>query len=249
MPSSRTARQLQSDPVLRVDGLSVGYGAVTAVRDVSFTIPQGALVTVVGANGAGKTSLVNCICGVAPIRAGRIWALGREIGGAAPESIARGGIALVPEGRRIFGALSVAENLRVGTLHHKDRSKVAVDTEHVLDLFPALRAALKRPADGLSGGQAQQLAIARSLLSRPKLLILDEPSLGLAPLVVNEIFDLLERLREEGMTILLIEQNVTHAIQIADRSMVMSAGRVVLDANREDLPPTNEIADAILGMS
>jgi len=251
IPMDRTSSTTvpDHDPVLEVEGLCVRYGAVTAVRDVSFEIASGALVTVVGANGAGKSSLVNSICGIAPIAAGKVRAFGKGIGGATPESIARSGVALVPEGRRIFGALSVAENLRLGTLHRRDRSAVSEDIERTLERFPALRAALRRPADGLSGGQAQQLAIARSLVRRPRLLILDEPSLGLAPVVVNEIFELLEELRDDGMTILLIEQNVTHAIRIADRSMVLSAGRVVLAADRANLPPTHEIAAAILGVS
>jgi branched-chain amino acid transport system ATP-binding protein len=232
-----------------VDELCVRYGAVTAVRDVSFEVAGGTLVTIVGANGAGKSSLVNSVCGTVPNVGGQVWAFGEEIGGRTPEAIARSGIALVPEGRRIFGALSVAENLRLGILHRRDRSAAAEDIAGVLDRFPALRASLKRSADSLSGGQAQQLAIARSLVSRPRLLILDEPSLGLAPVVVNEIFELLENLRDDGMTILLIEQNVTHAIRIADRSLVLSAGRVVLAADREDLPPADEIAAAILGVS
>jgi branched-chain amino acid transport system ATP-binding protein len=243
------APAIDTDLVLDVQALQVRYGAVAALQGVSLTVGPGELVTVVGANGAGKSSLVKAICGVVASAGGRITALGADVKGRSPEAIARSGVSLVPEGRRIFGALTVAENLRVGTLGRKDRGTVAGETEAVLDRFPALRAAYKRPADKLSGGQAQQLAIARSLLTRPRLLMLDEPSLGLAPVIADEIFTLLDDLRRGGMTILLIEQNVTRAVELADRSIVLSGGNVVLSAVRADLPPADEIAAAILGIS
>jgi branched-chain amino acid transport system ATP-binding protein len=235
--------------VLEVTNLQVRYGAVTALDGISLRVDEGELITVVGANGAGKSSLLKAISGVVPRASGSITFQGKDTRGVAPENIARAGVSLVPEGRRIFGALTVAENLRLGTLTRRDRSGVATDLERVLARFPAVRAAMKRQADTLSGGQAQQLAIARALLQRPQLLMLDEPSLGLAPVIVDEIFTLLRDLRQEGMTILLVEQNVAHAVDLADRSVVLSAGRVVLAAARADMPPADQLAAAILGVA
>jgi branched-chain amino acid transport system ATP-binding protein len=236
--------------VLEVRDASIRYGAVTALREVSLSVEAGELVTVVGANGAGKSSLVKAICGLTPLAGGTIELLGEDVRGQSPEEINRRGVSLVPEGRRVFGSLTVGENLRLATLpRRRSRRAVADDTEAVLERFPAIRAALKRHADSLSGGQAQQLAIARALLQRPRLLILDEPSLGLAPVIVDEIFVLLDELRSEGMTILLIEQNVIHAVGLADKSVVLNTGRVVMSVDRAELPPADALVVAIFGVA
>jgi branched-chain amino acid transport system ATP-binding protein len=236
--------------VLEVRDASIRYGAVTALREVSLRVAEGEIVTVVGANGAGKSSLVKAICGLTPLAGGTIELLGEDVRGQSPEVISRRGVSLVPEGRRVFGSLTVGENLKLATLpRRRGRRAVAEDTEAVLERFPAIRAALKRHADSLSGGQAQQLAIARALLQRPRLLILDEPSLGLAPVIVDEIFVLLDELRSEGMTILLIEQNVIHAVGLADKSVVLNTGRVVMSVDRAELPPADALAGAIFGVA
>jgi branched-chain amino acid transport system ATP-binding protein len=238
-------------PVLEVRDAKVIYGAVTALHELSMVVEEGELLTVVGANGAGKSSLVKAICGLTPLAKGTIKLLGEDLRGEAPETISGRGVALVPEGRRVFGTLTVAENLKLASLPYRRRrgGSIAEDTERVLARFPAVRDALKRHADSLSGGQAQQLAIARALLQRPKLLILDEPSLGLAPVIVEEIFALLDELRGEGMTILLIEQNVVHAVRLADRSIVLNTGRVVMSVDRADMPQADALAEAIFGVA
>jgi branched-chain amino acid transport system ATP-binding protein len=237
-------------PVLEVRDVTVSYGAVTALHGVSLTVEQGELLTVVGANGAGKSSLVKAICGLEPLTKGTVELLGEDLRGQAPETISTRGVSLVPEGRRVFGTLTVAENLKLASLPYRRRGgSIAEDTEKVLTRFPAVRDALKRHADSLSGGQAQQLAIARALLQRPKLLILDEPSLGLAPVIVDEIFALLDELRGEGMTILLIEQNVIQAVGLADRSIVLNTGRIVMSVDRADMPQADALAEAIFGVA
>jgi branched-chain amino acid transport system ATP-binding protein len=225
--------------VLRVAGLDVAYGAVRALRGVDLRVDPGELVGVVGPNGAGKSTLLRTVVGVVRPSAGSIEFEGRPITGMAPDAIVRAGISLVPEGRRIFGTLTVGENLRVALAPRKDRAQAVEDVERVLELFPILRDYLKSSAGKLSGGEQQQLAIARALLGRPRLLLVDEPSLGLAPIIVERVFDLLNELRQSGVTILLVEQNAAQALTIADRMYVLRTGRI------EELAASEELAEAI----
>ena len=219
--------------MLAVAGLDVFYGRVQALRGVSLRVAPGELVTLVGPNGSGKTTLLRAITGLVPLRAGRVTFEDRELAGRAAEDIARGGLALVPEGRELFGPLTVRENLALGAYglgRAARRAGLAGDLGRVLALFPALRARLSQAAATLSGGEQQMVAIGRALMARPRLLLLDEPSIGLAPLVIREIFRALAVLKAGGLTILLVEQNARAAFRIADRGYVLSPGGVIADA-------------------
>jgi branched-chain amino acid transport system ATP-binding protein len=213
--------------ILSVDDLVVRYGPIVAVQNVSLNVRQGEIVALLGANGAGKSSLLNSVVGLVPVSGGTVTFKGVPISRLSPEAIVRRGISLTPEGRRVFPRLTVADNLRLGGAVTRDRAEYDAAYAHVLELFPILRERLRQNGGTLSGGQQQMLAIGRSLMARPSLLLLDEPSLGLAPIVVDQIFELLQRLRAEGTTILLVEQNVHRALEIADRAYVLSVGSVV----------------------
>jgi branched-chain amino acid transport system ATP-binding protein len=215
-------------PLLVVEDLHVRYGEITAVRGVSFTVGEGELVGVVGANGAGKTTTVAAITGLVPAASGRIEFDGTSLRGATPERIARRGIALVPEGRRTFASLTVEENLRMGATG-RDSREVHEALEQEFERFPVLARYAKTIAGNLSGGEQQQLAIARALMAAPRLLVLDEPSLGLAPQMVELVFDTLEALRGEGRTILLVEQNARQTVDLADRCLVFRQGTVAAE--------------------
>ena len=234
--------------MLTVTDLSARYGRVTALRSVSVNVGQGEIVAIVGPNGAGKSTTLAAITGIVRPSGGAIELEGRSLLGLAPERIVRLGIALVPEGRQIFSSLSVAENLELGTTPRRDRAAAREDLERELDRFPVLRTYYRTSAAKLSGGEQQQLAIARALLSRPKLLLLDEPSLGLAPIMIDRVFETLEQLRESGVTVLLVEQNATRAVALADRSYVLRTGRVGLSGTREELLQTADFAAAYLGL-
>ncbi|MEA2318103.1 MAG: branched-chain amino acid transport system ATP-binding protein [Solirubrobacteraceae bacterium] len=220
--------------MLRVEDLTVSYGPVKAVRGVSFEVAAGEILTIVGPNGAGKSSTLMTIAGDKRRAAqrghvtigGSATLDGEEILGLAGDAIVRKGLAVVPEGRRIFAALTVEENLVVARAARRDRSAAAADTRALLERFPALQTSLQRPAGHLSGGQQQQLAIARALLAKPRVLLLDEPSLGLAPLVVEEVLTLVQELRDEGIAVLLLEQNALEAMAIADRALLLRNGRI-----------------------
>ncbi|HEV7641690.1 MAG TPA: ABC transporter ATP-binding protein [Gaiellaceae bacterium] len=231
--------------MLRVDELSVRYRGVPAVRDVSLTVAEGEIVSVVGPNGAGKTSTLNAIFGLVRASSGSIDFDGTSLLGLAPERIVRHGLALVPEGRHIFSSLTVAENLRLGAITRGRPSQQELD--EVLDRFEVLHRLHDAPAGNLSGGEQQQLAIARALLSKPRLLLLDEPSLGLAPLVVDRVFEVLAELREQGVTVLLVEQNASRAVELADRSYVLRSGSVAASGPRDELVATVDFAEAYLG--
>jgi len=226
--------------VLTLENLTVRYGPITALRGLDLVCGPGELVTLVGANGAGKSSTLNAIAGALrpSCLKGRILYEGNDIAGLPAEDILRKGVALVPEGRRIFARLTVEQNLTLGATARRDRGEIRADLERELERFPILRQRFKRQAGLLSGGEQQQLAIARALLSRPKLLLLDEPSLGLAPLVVDEIFEVVKELRQEGLAIVLVEQNALRAVRLADRAYLLRNGVIEAagaDATRADM--------------
>jgi branched-chain amino acid transport system ATP-binding protein len=234
--------------MLQIDDLWVSYGRVPALHGISLHVDEGEAVTMVGPNGAGKTTTLSAIFGLVKPAAGTIVFEGRSLLGESPEKILRRGLALVPEGRHIFGTLSVAENLQLGSTARKDRTAAANDLEGVLERFPTLKAYYTRTAGTLSGGEQQQLAIARALLSRPRLLLLDEPSLGLAPVVIDVVFDALEELRKEGVTILLVEQNAARAIEFADRAYILRTGRVAHSGPRDEILRMEDFEAAYLGV-
>jgi branched-chain amino acid transport system ATP-binding protein len=223
--------------VLRIEHLSVNYARIRAVRDVSLRVSAGEIVGLLGPNGAGKTSTLAAVSGARRPAAGRVLLDGEDVTGAPAERMVRRGVTLVPEGRRIFATLTVAENLTIGATTRRDQASIAGDVERELDRFPVLRRYYRTPAGRLSGGEQQQLAFARALLSRPRLLLLDEPSLGLAPLLVDLICDTVVALREEGITILLVEQNASRTVELADRCYVMRGGILVAEAGRGELHP------------
>ena len=234
--------------MLRVERLEVAYGRTVALRDLSLNVEAGEVVAVVGPNGAGKSTAIAAIFGLIRARAGTISFEGRSLIGLAPESIAAKGIALIPEGRQIFGTLTVAENLSLGATVRPDRRTLGAALERVLEQFPVLRALYKTSAGKLSGGEQQQLAIARALLASPRLLLLDEPSLGLAPRVVDRVFETIAALRDDGVTVLLVEQNAARAAALADRTYVLGNGGVVAHGDREAMS-TADFATAYLGES
>jgi branched-chain amino acid transport system ATP-binding protein len=233
--------------MLRLVDLDVAYGAARALWGVSLEVRAGELLSVVGPNSAGKTTLINAIAGLLPAQGGRIELEGRDITRLPPHRFCAQGIALVPEGRRLFGAMTVLENLEVGSLLPAARAQRAQSLEQVIALFPVLKEKLHAPAAALSGGQQQMVAIARALMARPKLLLLDEPSLGLSPLVVRDMFSAIERIAAGGMTILLVEQNVATALQIAQRVYVLEEGRIVAEGAPEAIMSRAEIRRAFLG--
>lgn len=235
------------ETLLDIEGLTVSYGAIEAVRGIDLTVKRGEIVTLLGANGAGKSSTLNALVGLAPRKAKRMLFAGNDLSGLPPETIVRRGLTLVPEGRRVFASLTVDENLMLGGAKHAARGNPAGVKADMLDRFPILAERLHQKAGSLSGGEQQMLAIGRALMSSPDLLLLDEPSLGLAPQVVDRIFDLISNLRARGLTILLVEQNVAQSLEIADRGYVMANGRIELQGSAADLRSSPEIQDAYLG--
>jgi len=232
--------------MLRVESLQVAYGRTLALRGISLEVRAGEVIAVVGPNGAGKSTMLAAIFGLQPARAGGIAFEGESLLRKAPERIARMGLALIPEGRHIFGTLSVADNLALGATVRHDRVGVEASLEAVLDRFPVLSKLYATPAGKLSGGEQQQLAIARALLAAPRLLLLDEPSLGLAPQAVDLVFETIAGLRDEGVTVLLVEQNAARAAALADRTYVLRNGVVAATGNRETMAST-DFAGAYLG--
>jgi branched-chain amino acid transport system ATP-binding protein len=234
--------------MLTVRDLSVKYGRINAVRRISFTVDRGELVSIVGPNGAGKTSTLAAIMGTVPTASGEVLLDGDSITGAAPEAIVRRGVVLVPEGRRIFGSLTVAENLAMGASARRPGRELDDDTERTMERFPALRPYFRSPAGRLSGGEQQMLAIARGLMSRPRVLLLDEPSLGLAPLIVEKVFESVVALRDDGVTVLLVEQNAHRAVELSDRTYVLRTGQVVASGTATELDGTADLAELYLGV-
>ncbi|WP_298933950.1 ABC transporter ATP-binding protein [uncultured Ramlibacter sp.] len=234
--------------MLELHQLTVAYGQARAIWDVSLRVAQGELLCIVGPNGAGKTTLVNTIAGVLQPMAGRISMEGQDITRLAPHRFCAAGIALVPEGRRLFTGLTVAENLDVGSFLPAAKARRGQSLDEVLALFPALKAKLAAPAGELSGGQQQMVAIARALMARPRLLLLDEPSLGLSPLVVGDMFEAIRKVSAAGITIVLVEQNVSMAMKVAHRACVLELGRVVAEGLPQELMERPEIRKAYLGV-
>jgi branched-chain amino acid transport system ATP-binding protein len=229
---------------LVVESLEVRYGAVRAVRGLSLTVEPGEIVGLIGPNGAGKSSTLHAIMGAAPVVAGDIRLGGASLLGRKPEDVARSGIALVPEGRRIFGELSVEENLRLGLAGRRSQAGGPEAIERAYALFPVVREFRNRAAGALSGGQQQQLAIARALVAEPDVLLLDEPSLGLAPRIVDVVFDTLAAIRETGLAVLLVEQRAQRTIALADRSLVLSNGELRLTLGSDDAADTEKLVAA-----
>ncbi len=233
--------------MLEIEDIHVNYGPITALRGVSLTVAEGELVAMIGANGAGKSTTLASIAGVARPARGVIRFQGTPILGLPPERIIRRGIAMVPETREIFPGLTVMENLLLGAFIRKDRGEFKRDLKKMTDMFPILGDRLHQDAETLSGGEQQQLAIARALMSHPRLLLLDEPSLGLAPKLVRQVFELVERLHADGMTILLIEQNVNQTLSIADRAYLLKMGRVEAHGRPESLRRRVDVESVYLG--
>jgi len=236
---------------LRIAGLAAGYGAIRVLDDVALEVRAGELVALIGGNGAGKTTLLKTVAGVRPPWAGRVLLDDQEIGGHPSWWVARRGLTLVPEGRGVFGDQTVRDNLLLGALARRGRdhtaAAVTADLDKTLALFPALGERLSHPAGSLSGGQQQMLAVARGLMARPRVLLLDEPSLGLAPLLVREIFAALGRLRAEGLTILLVEQLASQALALADRAYVLENGRITLSGAAAEIRANPAVMHAYLG--
>jgi branched-chain amino acid transport system ATP-binding protein len=234
--------------LLTLSDVWVHYGRVAAVQGLSLSVEEGQLVGLVGNNGAGKTTTLAAITGILKPTSGDISFEGKRIAGLAPDRILRRGLALVPENRRIFKRLSVAENLLIGTSGRSDRAKAKQDIRDMLERFPVLERYYDSPGANLSGGEQQQLAIARALLARPKLLLLDEPTLGLAPLIVDQVFELLEQLKAEGATILLVEQNAARTVSVADRVYIMRAGgRLEFEGTADELTERGGLETAYMG--
>jgi branched-chain amino acid transport system ATP-binding protein len=233
--------------MLNVRDLTVRYGRAPAVQDLSLEISEGEIVGLVGPNGAGKSTTLAAIFGLVAVAEGEITYDGESLVGLAPETIVRRGLALVLEGRHIFSTMTVRENLLLGTTASGNRVRSDAALEPVLDRFPVLRRTFRAPAGNLSGGEQQQLAVARALLAEPRLLVLDEPSLGLAPLLVDQIFETLAELRRAGVTILLVEQNVTRTIELADRTYFLRSGRITLSGPRAELTAPGRLDAAHLG--
>lgn len=238
---------LVTQPLLSVSSLSVAYGPVDAVRAIDLEVFEGEIVTLLGANGAGKSSTLNALVGLVPVASGSIHLEGKDITNRAPESLAASGLTLSPEGRRVFGALTVAENLQMGAFSIADKGAVSAAWDRVYELFPILKERRHQFAGTLSGGQQQMLAVGRALMSDPKLLLLDEPSLGLAPIIIEQIFELIGQLRDQGVTLVVVEQNVAMALDVADRGYVMAGGQIVASGAAQELEQTSNLQDAYLG--
>ena len=231
--------------MLKIENLAVNYGGIEAVKGISFEVPEKSIVTLIGANGAGKSTTLRTIAGLVPVKSGKITFLGNDITGKRSNDIVRSGITLVPEGRHVFPDLTVVENIKIGAyLRHDDLSE---DIRWVYDLFPRLKERSWQQAGTLSGGEQQMLAVARALMSHPKLMMMDEPSLGLAPLVVKGIFDIIKEVNKQGVTVLLIEQNANMALKTADRGYVLETGSITLSGTGAELLAHDAVKKAYLG--
>lgn len=233
--------------MLQVTDLQVSYGMIKAIKEVSFEVKEGSIVTLIGANGAGKSTILRSLSGLIKAQAGQITYLGQDLMKKSAQEIVKAGLVQVPEGRRIFPGLSVAENLEMGAFLRKDRSAIQVDLDAVYQRFPILKERNKQDAATLSGGEQQMLAMGRALMTKPKLLLLDEPSMGLAPIFINEIFNIIQDINDQGTTILLVEQNANKALEIADQAYVLESGQIVLSGSGQELLASDAVQKAYLG--
>ena len=235
--------------LLKVTNLVVSYGGIEALKGISFEVEQGQIVTLIGANGAGKSTTLRTISGLVRPKDGRVYFEGRDITDYGTQKIVETGIAMVPEGRRVFPNLTVLENLRIGAYLRKDKDVIEQDIQYVYDLFPRLKERSWQLAGTLSGGEQQMLAVGRAIMTRPKMVMMDEPSLGLAPLVVKDIFRIIRTLKGTGMTVLLIEQNANAALHACDYAYVLETGRITMSGTGEELLASKAIQEAYLGTS
>ena len=233
--------------MLEVNDINVYYGAIHAIKGISLTVDEGEIVTLIGANGAGKSTTLRTISGLLKPKTGAINFLGKNIAGMPAHKIVREGISQVPEGRRIFAEMSVLENLELGAFTRDDKDEIKRDMEMVFTRFPRLKERIAQQAGTLSGGEQQMLAMGRALMSRPKLLLLDEPSMGLAPLLIREIFSIISDIHKTGTTVLLVEQNANMALSIANRAYVLETGRITLSGDAKELAASEDIRKAYLG--
>lgn len=233
--------------MLTIENLSVNYGMIQAVQNVSLQVNQGEIVSLIGANGAGKSTILRTISGLIHPKEGSIQFLNQDITKTNPQAIVKMGISHVPEGRHVFKDLTVKENLEMGAFLRKDKENFEEDYQTIYQRFPILKDRLKQDASTLSGGEQQMLAMGRALMAKPKLLLLDEPSMGLAPIFIKEIFKIIEAIKEQGTTVLLIEQNAKMALQVADRGYVLESGKLVLSGSGQDLLASDQVQKAYLG--
>lgn len=232
--------------MLKVQGISTSYGKINVLKNISLEVEEGSIVTILGANGAGKSTTMKTICGLLKPQEGKVEFFGEDVTGRRPDQLVRTGIALVPEGRQILSGMTVLENLEMGAYHRKD-NEIKQDIEKVMERFPILKERHQQLGGTLSGGQQQMLAIARALLSKPKLLLLDEPSMGLAPLVVADIFKIIKEINEAGTTVLLVEQNARQALRVSDYGYVLETGKIIVEGKSNDLLTDPRIMEAYLG--
>ncbi|MGB3070896.1 MAG: ABC transporter ATP-binding protein [Ottowia sp.] len=236
-----------SQTLLKVSGLKVAYGGIQAVKGVDFEVREGELVSLIGSNGAGKTTTMKAITGTLPLNAGDIEYLGKSIKGRGPWDLVKEGLAMVPEGRGVFTRMSITENLLMGAYTRGDRAGVAADVDRVFTIFPRLRERKDQLAGTMSGGEQQMLAMGRALMSRPKLLLLDEPSMGLSPIMVDKVFEVVRDVYDQGVTILLVEQNASRALALADRGYVMESGLISMSGAGQELLNDPKVRAAYLG--
>ncbi|ALS24313.1 ABC transporter ATP-binding protein [Paenibacillus naphthalenovorans] len=233
--------------MLAIQNLETYYGNIRALKGISLEVPEGKIVSLIGANGAGKTTLMKTVAGVLTPRSGSITLNGKQVQGMKPHQLVKEGLALVPEGRQVLAPMTVLENLELGAYQRNDRQCIQQDIEKMFAWFPILKERVDQLAGTMSGGQQQMLAIARALMSRPKLLLLDEPSMGLAPIIVSDIFKVIRQINQEGTTVLIVEQNVRQVLKIADYGYVLESGQIVLSGEAQDLLHNDRVKDAYLG--
>ena len=233
--------------MLKVRDLVVAYGGIEALKGISLDVPDGKIVTLIGANGAGKSTLLRSIIGLVKVKSGSVEYNGETLTGLNSQQIVSKGLTLVPEGRRVFPNLTVLENLRIGAYMRKDEDGIAADIKRIYEIFPRLEERNWQMAGTLSGGEQQMLAVGRALMSRPKLMMMDEPSLGLAPLVIKEIFNIIRSINENGTTVLLVEQNANMALKVAHHAYVLETGRIMMEGSGKELLENEEIKEAYLG--
>jgi len=236
-----------AETILKIDDINVYYGAIHAIKGISLEVKQGEIVTLIGANGAGKSTTLRTISGLLKPKTGSITFMGKDIAGMPAHKIVREGISQVPEGRRVFAEMTVRENLDLGAFSRKDKAGIANDLEMVYGLFPRLKERASQVAGTLSGGEQQMLAMGRALMSQPKLLLLDEPSMGLAPMLIREIFNIIVDINKKGTTVLLVEQNANMALSIANRAYVLETGRITLSGPASELAASEDVRKAYLG--